>query len=236
MPPSSDLSSPARPQVKPWTVWMLVAVIMLGGVIGTQLLFKKIVPEATRKDQRLPYIKRLEKDLEAAEASGKTVRLGQLQGKVYVIGYVYTTCSRGCAGVVEKMKYVQEKFAAEPRFHLVSVSVNPRHDNPPTLTRFREAHDLTSPQWWFLTGDEELLRAYMAKQVGFYPVKEIPPAQRLNEFDLFEHDMRLALVDGMGHVRGYYDVMHPDAGINNLVMEKLDQDIRKVLAEEVKTR
>jgi protein SCO1 len=237
-PPASPNVAPERdrPQIKPWTVWMLVAIIILGGLVGIQLLFKNIVPEAKNPNPRLPYLKRLEKDLEATDSSGQAVHLGQLQGHVYLIGYVYTTCSRGCAGVVEKMKEIDKKFADSPRFHLVSVSVNPKHDDPQTLKRFSQAHDVDSPRWWFLTGDEELLRNYMTTQVGFLPVREIPPEKRLNEFDLFEHDLRVALVDGMAHVRAYYDVMHPDPGINQLVMEKLEKDVRAVLAEPVKTR
>ena len=76
---------------------MLVAVILVGGLVGTQILFKKIVPEATDAQQRLPYRTRLNKDLAALEASGREINLSQLDGKVYLVGYVYTTCPRGCA-------------------------------------------------------------------------------------------------------------------------------------------
>jgi cytochrome oxidase Cu insertion factor (SCO1/SenC/PrrC family) len=229
--PSSPEPPGDRPPIKPWTIWMLVAVIALGGVVGTQLLFKRIVPEAAKSEQRPPYLARLEQDLEATEASGKTVRLGELQGKVYVISYVYTTCPRGCAGVVAQMKKLQEKFAGEPRFRLVSVSVNPAHDTPAALTAFAEAHELNRDRWWLLTGDQERLRRFMTRQVKFSPVKEIPPERRVSEFDVLEHDLRVALIDGLGHVRGYYDVMHPDPGINGLFMEKLEKDIATILAE-----
>jgi protein SCO1/2 len=215
---------------------MLVGVVMLGGVVGTQLLFKRIVPEAAKKEQRPPYLARLEQDLEATESRGKAVRLGELEGKIYLISYVYTTCPRGCAGVVARMKEIQEKFAAEPRFRLVSVSVNPAHDNPAALSAFAGAHGLDRDRWWLLTGDQELLRRFMTRQVKFLPVREIPPERRISEFDILEHDMRVALIDGLGHVRGYYDVMHPDPGINSLIMEKLEKDIRAVLAEDVKKR
>jgi cytochrome oxidase Cu insertion factor (SCO1/SenC/PrrC family) len=215
---------------------MLVAVIILGGVVGTQLLFQKIVPEASKVDQRPPYLARIEQDLEATEANGITVRLGELGGKVYVISYIYTTCPRGCAGVVARMKELQEKFAAEPRFRLVSVSVNPPHDTPAALTAFADAHGLSRERWWLLTGDQEALRRFMTRQVKFSPVRDIPPEQRLSEFDIVEHDLRVALIDGGAHVRGYYDVMHPDPGISSLFMEKLERDIRTVLAEAGKKR
>jgi cytochrome oxidase Cu insertion factor (SCO1/SenC/PrrC family) len=225
-PPDDD-----APRVRPWTIWMLVAVIAVGGVVGTQILFKKVVPEAIKKDQRLPYVAVLERDIEATESHGGPVRLGQLAGKVYLIAYVYSTCPRGCAGIVEKMIELQKKFAGEPRFHLVSVSVHPTHDTPEQLTKFAEAQEIDRSNWWFLTGDLEALRYFMTKQVRLDPVRDIPEAERLNEFDLFDHDQRVALVDGNRRVRGYYEVMAPDPGISRLVMEKLERDIRAVLAE-----
>lgn len=219
------------PRVRPWTIWALIAIIAFGGVVGTQLLFKRIVPEVVSQSRRLPYLTRLEKDLEATNSDGQTVRLSQLDGKVFLIAYVYTTCPRGCAEIVDKMRVMQEKFGADPRFHLVSVSLNPAHDTPEQLARFREAHGLTASNWWFLTGDEEALRYYMTKQVDLRPVVDIPEKDRVSPEDLFDHDSRVALVDATSHVREYYDVTAPDTGINRLVMQKLEADIASVLAE-----
>ncbi len=231
------MSSPAAPptdpppRVRPWTVWMLVAVILVGGLVGTQILFKKIVPEATDAQQRLPYRTRLNKDLAALEASGREINLSQLDGKVYLVGYVYTTCPRGCAGVVARMKELQAKFGSNPLFHLVSVSLNPEHDTPAQLTKFIEAQEIDRSNWWFVTGDPKALRYYMTKGFGFPAVRDIPPAERINEFDLYEHKLAIALVDAKSHVREYYSLEEPDAGIQRLVNEKMEKDIAAVLAE-----
>ena len=230
-PVPSGVAPAEPPRVRPWTIWALIAIIAFGGVVGTQLLFKRIVPEINSKAKRLPYLTRLEKDLEATDSTGKTVRLSQLDGKVFLIAYVYTTCPRGCAEVVDKMRAMQEKYGADPRFHLVSVSLNPSHDTPAQLAKFREAHGLTAPNWWFLTGDQEALRYYMTKQVDLRPVLDIPEKERLSPEDLFDHDTRVALVDAQSHVREYYEVAAPDPGISRLVMQKLEADIASVLSE-----
>jgi len=229
--PAGPPAPPEAPRVRPWTIWALIAVIAFGGLVGTQLLFKRIVPEVNKKAQRLPYLARLEKDLEAVNSSGQTVRLSQLDGKVFLIAYVYTTCPRGCAEVIDKMRAMYAKYGSDPRFHLVSVSVNPTHDTADQLTKFREAHGLTASNWWFLTGDQEALRYYMTKQVNLRPVVDIPEKDRLSPEDLFDHDTRVALVDAQSHVREYYDVAAPDPGINRLIMQKLETDIASVLAE-----
>lgn len=238
MPAHSDPANPPPPSaetptVRPWTIWALVAVIIFGGLVGTQLLFKRIVPEVTKKAQRLPYLGRLEKDLEAVDSTGKTVRLSQLDGKVFLIAYVYTTCPRGCAEVVDKMRAMHARYGSDPRFHLVSVSLHPSHDTPEQLTAFRTTHGLTAPNWWFLTGNQEALRYYMTKQVNLRPVVDIPESDRVSPEDLFDHDTRVALVDAQSHVREYYDVTAPDPGINRLIMQKLESDIASVLAEVV---
>ena len=74
----------------------------------------------------------------ATDSTGKTVRLSQLDGKVFLIAYVYTTCPRGCAEVVDQMRAMQAKFGNDPRFHLVSVSLNPSHDTPEQLAQLSE--------------------------------------------------------------------------------------------------
>lgn len=230
-PPPSALPDDEAPRVRPWTIWMLIGLIAIGGVVGTQILFKKVVPESLKKEQRLPYIGLLEKDLEATDASGNTVRLSQLDGKVLLIAYVYTTCPRGCADVVDKMQAIQQKFADDPRLHLVSVSLNPAHDTPEQLAKFCEAHGINRSNWWFLTGDEKALRYYMTSQVRLRPVSDIPEAERLSPEDKFDHDTRVALVDGLSHVRAHYEVNEPDPGISALVMLKLESDLKSVLAE-----
>ncbi len=227
----SDSTLPVRAPIKPWTVWLLVILIILSGFVGIRVIFDKIVPEISNKDQRLPYKTRLEKDLEAIESSGKPVRLGQLQGKVYLIGYLYTKCSRGCAGVAEKMREMQRQFASEPGFHLVSVSLDPAHDSPEELAKYAEAHKLDRRNWWFLTGEQRELHGYMTSQVQLSPVREIPLKDRLSEFDVYEHDLRLALVDAGGHIRGYYDPMIGDESLGKLVMENMERDIKSLLSE-----
>ncbi len=210
---------------------MLVALICVGGLVGINILLKRVVPEVIAQDQRLPYLGRLDMDLDALEASGRKIKLSELDGKVYLVAYVYTTCPRGCAGLVDTMRTIQTRFAGHPKFHLVSVTLDADHDTPEQLTRFIDAQELDRSNWWFVTGDQKALRYYMTKAYQFKPVREVPVEERLNELDLWDHELRLTLIDANRHIRETYKMDEPDPGIRNLVLAKLESDVADVLAE-----
>jgi cytochrome oxidase Cu insertion factor (SCO1/SenC/PrrC family) len=210
-------------------VWACVIFILLGMVFGIFYIFRVVVPDM--KSEKLGVIHRIERDLEAVEKSGKTVKLSELQGKVYLMSYVYGSCSQGCAGVVEALRDLNTEFGSDPNFHIVSVSVHPTAETPEVLRNFAQAHQVDLPNWWFLTGELEPLRTFMTKQVRMEPVKDIPEAKRLGPGDLFEHDLRIVIVDQKANVRSMYQVMNADPGIKKMVMEKLRKDLRGVLKE-----
>lgn len=210
---------------------MLIIFICVGGVVGVNILLNRVLPKALAENQRLPYLARLDKDLDAIEASGRKVKLSELDGKVYIVAYVYTTCPRGCAGIVDTMRVLQQKFAGHPKFHLVSVTLDPEYDTPEQLTRFTEAHNIDRSNWWFITGDPEALRYYMTNVYLFKPVREIPPAERLSPEDRWDHELRITLIDADRHIRETYKLDEPDPGIQKLVMAKLEKDIADLLAE-----
>lgn len=233
--PSSLSTPPSSGRINPVTIWGIVIIIVLGMVVGYNYVMYKVREEHRLKmtNQAPPAkIGRLEEDLKAIERSGKTVHLMELKGKIIVMGYVFTRCPRGCAGVVAQMKVLQEKFGHDPRFHLVSVSLDGDYDTPETLSAFAEAQQVSGDNWWFITGPKEELRSYMSnpRQIGFSPVQMIPEEDRINEADLFIHDMRLAVVDHLGQVRGrLHEVLHPQ--LSDVIFDKLVNDLEKIFKE-----
>lgn len=231
-PNNIPIKSPRR--INPLTIWGIVIIMLLGMVVGYNYIMFKVRAEHRLKisnDSPPPKIGRLEEDLEAVERSGKTVKLSELKGKIIVMGYVFTRCPRGCAGVVAQMKLLQKTFGDDPRFHLVSVSLDGDYDTPETLQAFADAQQVTGDNWWFITGPKEDLRGYMSnpRQIGFWPVQYVPEKDRLNDSDLYIHDMRLAIVDHLGQVRGRHEVLHPQ--LSDVIFEKLLEDLRKVFKE-----
>lgn len=170
-------------------------------------------------------IARLEEDLQAINRDGKEVALSQLRGSVYVVGYQYTDCPAGCLGMASVMKDLLEQYRDNPRFHLVSISVDPASDTPEKMDAWVREKGVDSDKWWFLTGDPELIGKYMVNQFKFFaPIENTDPAKIATE-GRWAHDLRLAIVDGEANIRGYYGVMDLQGGSTATELLKRDLDM-----------
>lgn len=225
----------------PWFHLVFLALLALTGLAGGVLMWLSSqrpqvaveVSPAPAAPAPLPIYATLRQALSAPERSGQTVSTTQLRGKVWVLGYTYTRCPRGCLGVIGTMLKLRDEFGADPRFHQVSIAVDPTHDTPEVLQNFAAAAGIKdSDAWWFLGGEAAPLREFVTHQIGFAQTIDIPPAERLSEFDLYAHDLRLALVDTQGRLRGYYEVQNSDGPTAALHIDRLRSDIRRLLAED----
>ncbi len=181
---------------------------------------------------RPPHLARLETDLEAINRTGEKVSLGQLRDKVYVVGYQYTDCPAGCLGLAAIMKMLEAEFGDDPRFRLVSISVNPAGDTPEKMDAWVKEKGVDSPDWWFLTGDPERFAKYMLTQFKFFATEEITDPTLIASQGPYAHDQRLAIVDGDANIRGYYDVMNPPVAESEF--ERLRRDLKMVLDPELR--
>jgi protein SCO1/2 len=178
--------------------------------------------------RRLPYLSRLEKNIVLTERSGKPVELKDLKGKVIVACWVFTRCPRGCTGVAGEMRKLFEELQGNPKVHFLSVSVDP-DDKPEDLKKFADALNLKGDNWWFVNGPKDAVRVYMTRYFGFLDVRDLPESERMTPDDKYEHDMRVALVDPAGHVRGLYGIANPDPQYAKMFQEKIRADIKTLL-------
>jgi protein SCO1 len=221
-------SAPAQKRVSPLAIWIPIIIIMLGGVVFYNYLVSQSLKQPKEKD-RPPYLGRLEKDLILTERSGKTVQLSQLKGKFIVAGYVYTRCPRGCAVVVSKMKKLYEEFGKDPRVQFLSFTVDP-DDTPEILSEFATRFGITGDNWWFVNGPKAEVRNYLTFQFKFAGVKEIPESERMSPEDKYMHDMKVAIVDDKGHLRGHYDIANMDPEYETFWAAKIRKDLKYILS------
>lgn len=205
-------------------------VIALGSIFVTRAYLARRGYEM--ENWRPPMIARLETDLSAVNRDGKDVTLGQLRGKVYVAGYQYTDCPAGCLGLAAVMKALEAEFGEDPRFRLVSISVNPEEDTPDKMDAWVKERGIDSPDWWFLTGKPQEIADYMISEFKFYGTEKITDPALIASQGPFAHDQRLAIVDGDANIRGYYDVLNVQRG--QLEVERLRRDLTMVLDPELK--
>ena len=234
MPESPD-PKPAARRINPWTVWVLVLIVALGVVVGANLVAKSL-SKGNPTDGRPRYLGRVEKTPELIERSGRKVTLGEMAGKAYLACYVYTTCPRQCMGVLAELKGVGEAVAGTGNLHFVAFSLEPQTDTPARLKEWAALHGVDTPDWWFLTTDKpDELTKLMTGPKSQFKLNEVIRHDPVTEAELivkegpYAHDPRVVLVDGSGHIRGYYNLLDPQIG--DMMRENLVRDAKAVMAE-----
>ena len=224
---------PAKAPLHPLSIWAPIIIAVLGIVVFYNYL---IYRSRIDNDVNRPAILgRLEKDLELTERSGKKVHLEELKGKVLVISWVFTRCPRGCAAVIAKLKKLHEEYASEPNVHFISFTLD-ADDTPEMMKKFASGLGIKDDaNWWFVNGEKDAVRKFMTSQVQFRPVQDMPEKDRLSPEDKYIHDLRVAVIDHLGHVRGLEDILNPDPEFAKFWDEKLRKDLRYLLNEQKKS-
>jgi cytochrome oxidase Cu insertion factor (SCO1/SenC/PrrC family) len=128
------------------------------------------------------------------------------------------------------MQKLNAAHHARPDFHQVSLAVAPERDTTGFLKAYAEGVGAKPEDpWWFVTGNQQAIWDYMTHELQLQAPAPIPEEKRLNPLDLYEHDLRLVLIDRQGRVRGYYSVFHPQSEVAMLMTEHLSRDVRRLL-------
>ncbi|QQL44537.1 SCO family protein [Sulfuriroseicoccus oceanibius] len=211
-------------------VLALCVVIALGAVVAFNWV-GVLNRQQKEKDERPLYVGRVEKDMTFLNSNGEEMALSEMRGKVYLVSFVFTQCPSQCAGVIESMKEVADKYEDNEKLEFVAVSLEPDVDRPEVLKEWAKVHGVDNDRWHFLTsltpeGRDEL-HEYMNKELMFYNVIKVDGPEK------YEHDQRVALIDGAGSIRGFYDLLSLEAP--DQVRRKLDRHLGMVLEEKQKS-
>ncbi|MEY3438445.1 MAG: hypothetical protein RL265_1030, partial [Bacteroidota bacterium] len=83
------------------------------------------------------------------------VKSTDMEGKIWVADFFFTTCPTICPTMTKNM---QKLNAATKDLHdelqFICISINPQHDTPSILKRYREHYKATASNWQFFTGKE----------------------------------------------------------------------------------
>ena len=194
------------------------------------------------------------KDFSFINQDGKRITDREVEGKVYVVEYFFTTCKGICPKMNANMRRVYDAFKDEPNFMIISHTCMPETDSVPLLKAYEAnmidgklkknddgsykieydtASKPLSPKplnlnWNFVTGDKALLYKMARQDYGIDNGK--PDTTQLMR-DQFIHTQFFAVVDKQRRVRGMvYD------GLNNDEVDKLITDIRRLLKEKITTK
>lgn len=145
---------------------------------------------------------------------GKQVTDKDVEGKVYVVEYFFTTCTGICPTLNTNMKRVYEKFKDQKDFLILSHTCDPERDSVAKLKKYADSLGVNTSQWIFLTGRKDSL--YTAARIS-YTIDD--PANNLRNIeDDFLHTQYWALVNKNGEVKKIYDGLK-EKEINAMIKE-----------------
>ncbi len=91
---------------------------------------------------------------------GAATSLEALKGRWYALSFIYTSCAGSCPLTTKKLKRLDDTLAqAGKPLELVVVSLDPTHDTPAELVKYRDRYALKdAARWRILVGDDAQVR------------------------------------------------------------------------------
>jgi protein SCO1/2 len=131
------------------------------------------------------------------ERSGSAVRTKDLEGSVWIAGFIFTRCPDVCPALTQHMAGLEKQLDGSDPVRLVSFSVDPAHDTPDVLRGYAERAG-ASDRWLFLTGPRDEIASILKDGFKIAFADDGPPSAPIT------HSDRLVLVDRTLRIRGYY--------------------------------
>ena len=182
------------------------------GVVAVLLLITYLTKESNSNSE-LPVIGTIP-EFYFTDSRDKKISRADLDGKVWVADFIFTTCTMACPVLTGNMNLVHKEFQNNDDVRIVSISVYPEYDTPEVLKKYASQYDANTNRWHFLTGPEENVQNVIKN--GF----------KMGDYeDIIFHSEKFALVDQKGRLRGYYSGMETEDVI------RLKKDINKLLNE-----
>jgi protein SCO1/2 len=156
-----------------------------------------------------PSIQDVNRDHSIADFSfqnqlGDTISLKDVEGKIFVTDFFFTTCGGICPKMTTQLQRVQSEFADDENFLILSHTVNPSVDSVATMLKYANRFEANPEKWWFLTGSKKELYIMARKSYLIVPDEADPNFEHGGESD-FLHTENFALIDPDGRIRGYYN-------------------------------
>jgi protein SCO1/2 len=182
------------------------------GIVAVILLVTFLFKESSTLDD-LP-ISGSVPDFKFTDSNGETITREDMEGKVWVADFIFTTCTMACPIMTGNMNIIHKSFKDDNNVRIISISVYPEYDTPEVLKEYASRYNANTDRWHFLTGPEESVKNII--KTGF----------KIGDYeDIIFHSEKFALVDVRGNIRGYY------SGMETEDMSKLKKDIKRLLRE-----
>ncbi len=201
--------------------WVYIGLFVLL-ILGFWGVLRLVIPDFGTV--KLPVLNNV-KEFSFTDERGQAITDRNLEGKVYVAEYFFTTCTGICPKMNLNMKLVFDKFGDQNNFAILSHTSMPEVDSVPKMKAYKAkllgADSLKAGNWHFLTGHKDSL--YRMARESYLLDDEKNKSYNIN--DQFIHTQFFCLVDKNHRVRGIYD------GLKEQEIQKLLTDVASLIKE-----
>ena len=131
-------------------------------IVGFYFMLTKIIPGYGKSD--LSIINKVQ-TFSFLDQDSVRISNAEVNGKVYLAEFFFTTCPGICPKLNTNLKPVYEKYKNHPDFLILSHTVNPGTDNVARLKHYADSLGVDSKHWIFLTGPKDSL--YLAARLSY---------------------------------------------------------------------
>jgi len=150
---------------------------------------------------------------------GKIVTDKNVDNKIYVADFFFTSCTSICPTMTAGLKLIQDAFKEDTTIAIVSFTVDPETDTVQRLKWYAGRFEINTGKWNLLTGSKQEI--YRLARESFY----VSASDGDGGPNDFIHSDKLVLVDRHRQIRGYY------TGTDKTAVEQLIHDIKKLQDE-----
>ena len=136
--------------------------------------------------------------------TGKEVTREDMDNKICVVDFFFSTCKGICPIMTTQLGRVQKYYEEFDDLLLLSHTVDPEGDSVSVLNDYASEYNAIEGKWLFLTGDKKELYE-MARKTYFVSADEGDGGE-----EDFIHSELLILVDKEKRLRGHYDGTKPE--------------------------
>lgn len=164
------------------------------------------------------------RDFTLTNQLNKQVSLSDLDGKIIIADFFFTSCPSICPALTRNMKRLQDAFnKTDTIVRFVSFSVDPVRDSVPRLNRYANKYGINHDTWWLLTGDKE--------EIYDIAKNEFKANIADTKVDTnFIHTEYFFMLDKDRVIRGWYnglDSIHLNRLADDIVLLMLEKDKKK---------
>jgi len=131
---------------------------------------------------------------------GETVTQDNVQGKLYVASFFFTTCPGICPTLKSRLEKVHATFKDDDEVMILSHSIRPSTDTVDTLKRYADKNQIVGDSWQLLTGDQQT--TYQLAKSAYFASEDLGNIQNTEDF---LHTENLLLIDQHRRIRGIYN-------------------------------